>query len=753
MTFANEMSATNAPPAVSPNQLEQLLQFQRDVLEMIAIGRPTQDILDGLCELAEAMVPNSVGSIMLLDADRTQLLVRSAPNIPVEGVEALNGLQPGPNAGSCGTAVFTDEPVFVSNILTDGRWARLIHIAQRFNLQACWSMPIRSADNRVVGSFALTSFEKRPPNQFQKRILDTATYLAGIVLEREKHGESLLTAGVAFDHMREAVMVTDAQNRIIQVNRAFEKITGYTPEEAIGQTPKLLHSGQQDASFYHEFYRSLERQDEWRGEIWNRRKNGEVYPQWLSVRVVFDGSGDVHRYVSVFADITDVKESQRKLWQLAHHDALTNLPNRLMLGARLEHAVRRAHRTGHRFALLYIDLDHFKNINDSLGHHAGDELLKVVSGRLASAVHEDDTIARLGGDEFVVLIEDIPDANSALRVAERLLQVLGNAFVIADKTLFVTSSVGVSMYPEDADAPDTLLQHADTAMYQAKALGRNRIAFYAPELTRAIERRMTLEHDLRQAIAREELVLHYQPQFSADTGRLVGMEALVRWQHPERGLIPPGEFISIAEETGLIRDLGCWVTENACLQAQQWRDSGHLDFTLAVNLSPYQLHAACAQDLESLFKRTGFPPEHFEFEVTETLFVEQTGTAMSELKSMRERLGIGIAMDDFGTGHSSLSKLKQLPIGKVKIDQSFVRDLPDDRDDVAIARAIILMAHTLGLTVVAEGVETKAQQAFLCESGCDHMQGYLFAKPMPADELTLLLNDPAFNKRKPCSTN
>jgi diguanylate cyclase (GGDEF)-like protein/PAS domain S-box-containing protein len=553
--------------------------------------------------------------------------------------------------------------------------------------------------------------------------------------------------------MREAVMVTDVRNRIIQVNRAFAQITGYTPEEAIGQTPRLLHSGQQDVAFYHDFYRSLEQQGEWRGEIWNRRKNGEVYPQWLSVRVVFDVNGDVHRYVSVFADITDVKESERKLWQLAHHDALTNLPNRLMLGARLEHAVQRAHRTGHRLAFLYIDLDHFKNINDSLGHHAGDELLKMVAERLASAVHEDDTIARLGGDEFVVLIEDIPDASSALRVAERLLKVLQDAFVIAGKTLFVTSSVGVSMYPGDADAPNTLLQHADAAMYRAKALGRNRIAFYVPELTRAIQRRMALEHDLRHAIVREELVLYYQPQFSADNGSLVGMEALVRWQHPERGLIRPGDFIPIAEETGLISDLGCWVTETACRQAQRWRDSGYLDFTLAVNLSPYQLHASCARDLESLFKRTGFPSENFEFEVTETLFGGQTGAAMNELKNMRERLGIGIAMDDFGTGHSSLSKLKQLPIGKVKIDQSFVRDLPDDRDDVAIVRAIILMTHTLGLTVVAEGVETKAQQSFLCESGCDQLQGHLFAKPMPADELTLLLDEQAFSLPKYCSTN
>ncbi|MCB1772006.1 MAG: EAL domain-containing protein [Gammaproteobacteria bacterium] len=749
MASVTEIPAGTASVETHADQVDHLLQFQRDALEMIAVGRPTDDILDGLCRLAEAMVPNSVASIMLLDADRAHLWVRAAPSIPADGIDALNGLQPGPFAGSCGTAVFNEQPVFVNNVLSDARWARLIDIAERFNLQACWSMPIRSASEQVIGSFALTSFKTRPPEPFHERLLDTASYLAGIVLEREQHAENLATAAVAFDHMREAVMVTDNRNCIVQVNRAFERITGFAAEEAIGQTPKMLRSGHQDALFYSEFYRALEQQGEWRGEIWNRRKNGDVYPQWLSVRIVRDDNGEVHRYVSVFADITDIKESERKLWQLAHHDALSQLPNRLMLGARLDHAVQRAHRHGERVALLFIDLDRFKNVNDSLGHQVGDELLKEVAGRLVSSVHEDDTVARLGGDEFVILLEDIPHANAALRVAERLLKRLGESLVVADRTLFVTASIGISLYPEDAETPDLLLQHADAAMYRAKALGRNRAAFYAPELTRDVQQRLELEHGLRNALARNEFVVHYQPQFAASSGRLVGIEALVRWQHPQRGLVPPNEFIPVAEESGLIDELGCWVTKTACRQARAWRDMGYREFMLAVNLSPYQLGSACSSRLASIFEQVGFPREYFEFEVTESLFVEQGGMAMRQLRHLREQLGIGIAMDDFGTGHSSLSQLKQLPISKLKIDRSFVTDLPNDANDAAIVRAIILMAKTLGLTIVAEGVETEAQRAFLRECGCDHMQGYLFARPMPAAEITRLFSDTGITDGNP----
>ena len=750
MTSVKKIEIATGAAAVDARQLEQLLQLQREILEMVAAGQPTNGILAGLCQMAESMVPNSVASIMLLDAERKRLWVRSAPSIPAAGIDALNGLVPGPNAGSCGTAVFNEEPVFVCDIATDTRWADYVSTAEQFNLHACWSMPIRSASDRVVGSFALTSFEARPPDAFQQRLLYTASYLSGIVLEREQHAESLATAAAAFAHMREAVMITDAHNHIIQVNHAFEAITGYSAAEAIGQTPNLLRSGRQDAFFYRDLYHSLERTDEWRGEIWNRRKNGDIYPQWLSIRVVRDDSGAVHRFVSVFADISDIKDSERKLWQLAHHDALSHLPNRLMLSARLEHAVHLAHRTQQRLALLFIDLDRFKNVNDSLGHHVGDELLKQVAARLASAVEEGDTVARLGGDEFVVLLEDIEGANTALRAAERLLHLLDTPIEVANKPLFATASIGISLYPEDATTPDTLLQHADAAMYRAKALGRNRAAFYAPELTVSAQQRMDLEQDLRQAIAEQAFVVHYQAQFSGVSGRLLGLEALVRWQHHERGVVPPDEFIHVAEETGLINALGFWVAETACRQAQQWRDAGHRDFTLAVNLSPYQLRTPCMDQFESIFERTGFPAQNFEFEVTESLFVEQDGTAMQQLTRMREEFGIAIAMDDFGTGQSSLSQLKQMPIGKVKIDRSFVRDLPEDANDAAIARAIILMAHTLGLSVVAEGVETEAQKAFLCESGCDDMQGYLFARPMPADEITRLLNEVDFTQREPC---
>lgn len=724
---------------VDTTQLEQLLQLQRDVLEMVAVGKPTDHILSALCTLAEAMVPNSVASIMQLESDGERLFVRSAPSIPQSGIDALNGLTPGPNAGSCGTAVYTEQPVFVANTLTDARWADYLDAVEQFRLLACWSMPIRTGNDRVIGSFALTSFETRPPDPFQKRLLDTGGYLAGIVLEREHYVEGLVTAAAAFDHMSEAVMVTDGNRRIIQVNRAFETITGYRPDEAIGQTPAMLGSGHQDADFYGRFYQQLHECDEWRGEIWNRRKNGDVYPQWLSVRVVRGGEGEIYRYVAVFADITVIKETERKLWQMAHHDALSDLPNRLMLRDRLEHAVQYAQRHGGRVALLFIDLDRFKTVNDSLGHPIGDALLKLVAQRLSAAIDEADTVARLGGDEFVVLVESTPDAAGALCLAERITQALKPPFPVSGKSIFVTASIGISLYPDDAVSIDRLMQHADAAMYQAKALGRSRVAFYSPDLTQSARRRLALEHDLRRAMDEGQFLLHYQPQFAIADGRLTGVEALVRWAHPDRGLVMPTEFIGAAEETGLIDTLGLWVAETACREAQAWREGSGVDFSLAVNLSPYQLDAGLVERMADIFRQTGFPATRFRFEVTESLFVEEGGSGLALLERMRDHLGISFAMDDFGTGHASLNQLKRLPIGTVKIDRAFIADLPDDDNDAAICRAIVLMAHALGLCVVAEGVETEAQRVFLQACGCDCLQGFLLARPLTATAIADLL--------------
>lgn len=732
--------------------MEQLLQLQRDILKMVALGSPGDAILDELCRLSETMVPNSVASIMLLDKLGTHLKVRAAPSIPDDGIAALNGLEPGPQAGSCGTAVYERKPVFVTDIYTDHCWETLRDFASTFNLQACWSMPIVISDERLIGSFALTSFEKRPPDDFHRRLLDTASYLAGIVVERESQSQRLLTASIAFDHMREGVMVTDAAHRIIQVNRAFERITGFSADEAIGQSPKLLNSGRQTDDFYREFNTALERTGEWRGEIWNRRKNGDVYPQWLSVKAVSGIDGTTTTHVSVFADISDTKDSEQRLWQMAHYDALSELPNRQLLNARLEHAIARAQRTDAQVAVLFIDLDRFKNVNDSLGHHAGDELLQVVAQRLREAVHTDDTVARLGGDEFVILLEDLKDADTLPRAAERVNQALVDPIHLRGKSLVMTASIGIGRFPDDAADAETLVQHADAAMYRAKTLGRNRIAYYSPAITQEIQRRLELEHDLRQALRRNEFELYYQPQFSAITGRLVAVEALIRWQHPTRGFVQPDSFIAIAEETGLIRDIGCWVTETACTQAVQWHAINNTPFTLAVNLSPYQLQADCGTRLAGIFSRTGMPSRWFEFEVTETLLVENGGFALEQLTRMRDTCGMKIAMDDFGTGHSSLSQLKLLPIGKLKIDRSFISGLPHDPNDAAIVKAVILMAHTLGLTVVAEGVESIDQHQFLCDAGCDQLQGFLYFHPMPAETITQLLENSELEIPHKCKT-
>ncbi len=740
MSAVHAESPFSERSAIDNVQLEELFRLQRHALEMIAAGGAAGDILDQLCRMSEALLPNAVASVMLLDDERTSLRVRAAPSIPASAIEALNGLKPGPDAGSCGNAVYRNEPVYVERILGDPRWAGLLDIAERFKLQACWSAPIRAALDVVVGSFALTSFECRAPNPFHRRLLETGSYLAGIVLEREYHERRLHAASVAFDHMREAVMVTDARHCIVQVNRAFELITGYSAQEAIGRSPRILNSGRQHAAFYREFYRTLQETGEWRGEIWNRRKKGDVYPQWLSVKAIRDADGTLNSHVSVFADISDTKRSERELWHLAHHDALSDLPNRLLLSARLEQAIRHASRYSSMLALLFIDLDHFKNINDSLGHQAGDELLRIVSERLQGSVQQGDTVARLGGDEFVVLLEDIADPADAQGVAERVLAHLSQPVTLCGKSLVVTASIGISIHPGDARDPDSLLQHADVAMYRAKELGRNHLAFYAPRLTKDVRQRVELEHDLRGALANREFLLHYQPQFAAEDGSLVAVEALLRWRHPRRGMVPPSAFIPVAEETGLIHDIGCWVTETACRQAQVWQAGGHQGFTLAVNLSPFQLRADCASQLLAVLQRTGLRPDCLEFEITESLLVEDGGYALQQLAEIREQVGMKIAMDDFGTGHSSLSQLKRLPISKLKIDRSFIGDLPDDNHSSAIVNAIVLMAHALGLRVVAEGVETAAQRRWLSDAGCDFLQGYLLGKPVTAQEITRSLD-------------
>ena len=542
----------------------------------------------------------------------------------------------------------------------------------------------------------------------------------------------LQQAAQIFENTTEGVIVTDCKANITAVNPAFTQITGYPEEAVMGRNPRFLQSGKQDKAFFKGLWEKLKQEKSWRGEIWNRRKNGEIYPAWLNITSIQDDKGEISQYVALFSDITSIKQSQSQLEHLAHHDSLTDLPNRLLFEDRLEHAITQAKRQKRHLAVLFLDLDRFKNINDSLGHSVGDALLVQVATRLHNLLRENDTAARLGGDEFTILLENLEDPNYTAVVANKILNYLKQPFEIFGRKLHITASIGISLYPEDGKDVGNLTKNADAAMYQAKESGRNNYRFYTSELTQSAFERLLLESELRSAIKDQQLLLYYQPQFSVNSGKISGAEALLRWRHPRMGILPPALFIPLAEETGLIHEIGHWTLEHACKQTREWSQKGLFTGRMAVNLSVRQImHTDLILRFEEIIAKTRCLPTQLQFEVTEGVFMGQKELSIPVLDVFKQ-LGVTIVIDDFGTGYSSLSYLKQLPIDKLKIDRSFVQEMPDDADGAAIAQAIISLGQTLGLEIIAEGVETEAQQNLLQLMGCQEMQGYLYGAPMPA---------------------
>ena len=541
-------------------------------------------------------------------------------------------------------------------------------------------------------------------------------------------------ASVVFENTREGIMLTDAQLRIVLVNPAFVEITGYELPEVGGGLASSLWAQRHDQSFCAMVWVAIEKQGQWQGEIWMRRKGGEICPVWKNISVVRNAEGQIVNHVLVFSDITAIKSAEERLNYLAYHDPLTDLPNRLLLADRLRSAVSRALRSGMSVALLYLDLDNFKHVNDTLGHEEGDRLLQTMATRLVSCVRGKDGVARLGGDEFVLILEDVEEPRQAARVAEKVLAAVSAPVELGGLELRMRVSIGISLGPKHGRTGDELLKAADAAMYRAKRGGRGRYEFFSAELTRQAQERLTLENALRHPELMEQLVLHYQPQMSITSGRIVGVEALIRWQHPSLGLLSPHHFIAVAEEAGLIHAVGEWVLHTACAQARTWIEAGCPPIRMAVNVSAYQIRTdKIVQRVESALRETGLHPSLLELEVTEGAL--QTGEGASEILERLKRLGVCLALDDFGTGYSALSSLKLLPFDRLKIDRSFVQDLQHDLNDRALAKAIIAMGRSLKLEIIAEGVETPAQLAFLREEGCDEIQGYLIGAPMSAEEL------------------
>ncbi|MCP5215544.1 MAG: EAL domain-containing protein [Pseudomonadales bacterium] len=551
--------------------------------------------------------------------------------------------------------------------------------------------------------------------------------------------EQLRLAASVFENTSEGVVITDHQGNILEVNDACIEILGYQRKDVVGQNPRLWKSERHDKLFYEILWKSLTEVGQWRGEIWNRHKNGTVFPVWSSINKVENEQGQLTHYIAIFSDISHIKKSQEQLDHLAHHDALTGLPNRLLLNERLTQSIKHAERQNTQLAVIFMDLDRFKNINDSLGHPAGDSLLSAIAQTLKKTVRSGDTVARIGGDEFVLLLEDIGSSYHAASIAEKVMRVFANCVQIGGREIQTTASMGISLYPQDGKDAAELLRNADAAMYRAKDEGRNTFEFYTEELTRNAFERVLLENSLRQALIQEQFVLFYQPQVDIASGKIIGAEALIRWQHPEQGLVSPVKFIPIAEECGLIHSIGEWVLRTACTQGKVWHDKGIEFGSIAVNIAGTQIQrSGLAKEVRKILEETQLPAAKLELEITEGFIMQQANFAISQLEEVRS-LGVGLAIDDFGTGYSSLSYLKKLPIHKLKIDGSFIRDIPGDSNDMAISNAIIGLGKNLDLRVVAEGIETTEQANFLRQAGCSEGQGFLYSRPVTATEFEALV--------------
>lgn len=552
--------------------------------------------------------------------------------------------------------------------------------------------------------------------------------------------ERLRLAGSLFDGTSEAMLVTDQESRILLVNKAFCQITGYSEAEIIGYNPSILSSGHHGRAFYQTMWAAIQEQGGWRGEIWNRRKNGEIFPELLTIGTIKDEGGRVTHYTAVFADISQAKKSEASLDFLAHHDALTGLPNRSLLLARLEHSIQRAQRDNARLALFNLDLDHFKKVNDTLGHPVGDSMLRTIAADIQSVMRAGDTVARLGGDEFIILLEDIGAIEDCTVGVAKLMELFNRPIAVGDKDQFyVTASVGISVYPDDGRDADTLMRNAEVALYQAKSAGRALYKFYEATMTAGALERLRMETALREALERGEFEVYYQLQFDLFTGQPAGAEALLRWHHPERGIVPPIDFIPMAEEIGLIEKIGVWVLEEACKQILRWDAEGFTLPMVAVNLSSRQLeHADLVPRIASILMRTGLEPKRLELELTESMIMRPDGSAGDALKAL-QALGVRLAVDDFGTGYSSLGYLKRLPLNRLKIDRTFVNDIGVDPNGEAITQVVIAMGRSLGLEVIAEGIETEQQAEFLRIQGCRLGQGYHYAHPMDTTRIAAFI--------------
>ncbi len=735
--MSSSESSTDAIAAGLPQRSERVAS--RVLLGMIAGGASLPDVLAALCKNIEVQAPGACCAVMLIQDERIHLV--ASPSLPEAYGKAIDRLPIGPQAGSCGYAAYSGQQVIVEDIATHPAWATYAPIALKHGLQACWSTPILDASGKAMATFAVYYRERRRPEQRELDLVKGATDLASIVIERDRSAAALRDSEASYRALVETAplgIFVLTRDRFVYANTALARMLGApSTAELIGRSIVGHVQRNSRPGLAERLGHTSKRGTTTRVEVKLLRMNGtEFEAELIATPMSFGGAHSIQCMVS---DISERKHAERRINYLAHYDDRTGLPNRNLFVDRLSQALGHAQRSGKAVALLYLDLDRFKTLNDTLGHAAGDALLRAAGTRLTECVRAHDTVARLGGDEFALILADLAQAEHAEMVLAKIFQAFERPFTIDRRQLFVSTSIGVAAYPRDGATSELLLKHADIAMYRAKAAGRNTYRFYLPAMGLGLSESLALETDLPGILERGELELHYQPQIESSTGRIIAVEALLRWQHPQRGELHPDAFIPLLEETGLIRNVSAWAIRRACREAREWIDGQGRPLRLAINLSASQFKdPRLAELVGQILADADFDAKRLEFEITEHTLMEDTKGTLDTLRALA-RLGASISVDDFGTGYSSLSYLKRFSVQRLKIDRSFVAEITEKRDTAAIVEAILSLARSLYIEVVAEGVETTGQRDFLVSRGCALMQGYLFRAALSPTHMEALL--------------
>ncbi|MBU7435898.1 putative bifunctional diguanylate cyclase/phosphodiesterase [Paraburkholderia fungorum] len=750
------MGATPESTRYGPDRAEGVLASERTVLRLITRNTPLPELLDEVCRRAEALLgEGAVCSILLLDADGVRARVGGAPSLPAHFSAAIDGVAIGPGAGSCGTAMFERRMVTVENIETDPLWDDFRHLALPLGLRACWSVPFENDSGTVLGAFAVYHRTPRRPSAEEAAILYDISHSVGLAVHQDAMAQRLARSEehhrLVVDHLNEGIIVQARDGVVLACNPSARRILRVSTE-LIGRDilTVMVRAYHEDGSIVTEAARPTSRvlasgKPLLGVTIGLELIGGDVI--WITenvVPIIKPGDSEPSSVLISFTDIGPVREAQRQLKFLATRDPLTGLYNRAYLAERMRDLFAPAGMAGMgelaRVAVLFVDLDGFKKVNDTAGHEAGDALLCSVAQRLSACVAFGDTLARVGGDEFVIVVSAYENTAQLIALAQRILDTIAVPFAVADNEYYMGASIGISLFPEDGQDVPTLMRNADSAMYHAKQCGRNNFQFFTAELNQRLQRRFMIEQALRRALATDELSLVYQPIVDSQCGRTIGAEALLRWYNSDLGNVSPVEFIPVAEDAGLIVEIGAWVLARACEQAAQWRRTLAPDLIVAVNLSPRQFKGGLVERIERCLEQSGLEPGALELEITERLLMSDSDAVLPMLSAL-SAMGVRISVDDFGTGYSSLSYLKRFPLHNLKIDRSFVAGLPDHRDSIAITQAVVAMAHSLGMNVTAEGVETAEQAAFLRGIACDKQQGYFYSRPVGASAYARSLCD------------